>query len=203
MADFTKYTNYTEDTSFSSVVFGAYAPVLEVEQNEIQAIQETKFKRLTEIIGSCVHPMSNGSIVLSGTTLTLTNCVVLAHGFSAFIPSASVSLSASNKYAYIKLEEKTVNGNTNLKSYGLTTGSAISNPINDVRVGKETSRRKLIEVTIVSGSSIPSDTDTIKYVPIGVLESGEFIAEYALDSLVDLGLSVDSDGALCVTYDDE
>lgn len=56
MPDFSKYSNYSEKESFSGVTYGANSPVLEVEQNEMQQIQDTKFKRLTDIIGSCVHP---------------------------------------------------------------------------------------------------------------------------------------------------
>ena len=112
MPDFSKYSNYDEKTSFSGVTFGANSPVLEVEQNELQQIQDTKFKRLTEILGSCVHPLSNGSVAFNSDTnkLTLTNCVAIAEGFSAFINSAEVTMSGTNKVAYVKLEEITVKG---------------------------------------------------------------------------------------------
>ena len=206
MADFTKYSNYNEETSFSGVTFGANAPVLEVEVNELQEINDTKFKRLTNIIGSCVHPMSNGNISYNGTTkvLTLTNCVAIVDGYSVFIDSATVTLSAANKYAYLKLEEKTVNGTSTLKRYGNTNGSVISNPIYDARLGHETTRRRIIVVTIYAGSSVPSDSDAVKYIQIGELNSdAEFIAEYAVDTLTDLGFSVNEDGELCVVYDDE
>lgn len=205
MPDFGKYTNYSEKTSFSGVVYGANSPVLEVEQNEMQAIQDTKFKRLTDIIGSCVHPMSDGGVFYNKDTkvLTLKNCVVIAHGFSAFISSATVTLSATNKVAYVKLEEKTVKGDAALKEYGNTAGGSTSNPIYDSRVGTETSRRRVILVTLTAGSSIPADSNTINYAPVGTLEGAEFIPEFAIDSLVDLGFSVNENGEMCVTYEEE
>lgn len=204
MPDFTKYSNYNEKTSFSGVTFGANSPVLEVEQNELQQIQDTKFKRLTEILGSCVHPLSDGSVVFnSGTNkLTLTNCVAIAEGFSAFINSAEVTMSGANKVAYVKLEETTVKGNNTLKEYGITTGGNISNPIYDTRVGAETTRRRLIAVTLMAGASLPSDTPTIKYAPVGEISGGEFIPEFVMNSFTDLGMIVEN-GVICYVYDDE
>lgn len=203
MPDFSKYSNYNEQTSFSGVTFGANSPVLEVELNEVQQIEDTKFKRLTDIIGDCVHPMSNGGVSFNASTkvLTLTNCVVIAHGFSAFISSATVTLSATNKYAYVKMEQKTVNGATALKAYGNTAGASISNPIYDSRVGTETTRRRFIAVTLSAGSSIPANTDTITYAPVGELVDGEFVAEYVMNSMTDLGMTVQN-GMLCYTFDD-
>lgn len=205
MPDFSKYSNYNEKTSFSGVTFGANSPVLEVELNEAQQIEDTKFKRLTDIIGDCVHPMSNGDVSFNEATkvLTLTNCVVIAHGFSAFISSATVTLSATNKFAYAKLEEKTANGGTALKEYGNTSGAPTSNPMVDSRIGVETTRRRFIAVTLIAGASVPNNTDTVCYAPIGELVGSEFIPEFAIDSLVDLGFSVNEDGEMCVTYEDE
>lgn len=203
MPDFSKYSNYDEKTSFSGVTFGANAPVLEVEQNELQQIADTKIKRLTDIIGSCVHPMSDGDVSFNPSTkvLTLTKCVVIAHGFTAFISSANITMSASNKVAYVKLEEKTVTGAQNLKEYGNTQGGSTSNTIYDSRVGTETSRRRLIEVTLMCSNALPGDTDTVHYAPIGTYEGNEFVPEFVMNSLTDLGMIV-QDGALCYVFDD-
>lgn len=126
---------------------------------------------------------------------------MIAHGFSAFISSASVTLSTTNKNAYVKLEEKTVNGATALKEYGNTAGGSTSNNIYDSRVGTETTRRRLIAVTLSAGSSVPADTDTITYAPVGELVDGEFVAEYVMNSMTDLGMTVQN-GMLCYTFDD-
>ena len=192
MPDFSKYSNYNEQTSFSGVTFGANSPVLEVELNEVQQIEDTKFKRLTDIIGDCVHPMSDGGVSFNASTkvLTLTNCVVIAHG-------------STNKYAYVKMEQKTANGDTALKAYGNTAGASISNPIYDSRVGTETTRRRFIAVTLSAGSSVPANTDTITYAPVGEYDGSDFVPEFAIDSLVDLGLCLNDDGEMCVVYDDE
>nr|DAO15483.1 MAG TPA: protein of unknown function (DUF4815) [Caudoviricetes sp.] len=202
MPDFSKYSNYSERKAFNGVVFGANAPVLEVELNEVQQIADTKFKRMMGVIGNSVIPMSNGSISFSGNTLTLTNCVVMSSGFSAFIKSSSVELSSTNKYAYIKLEEKVFDGKATIKEYGNTAGVNTSNTMVDNRVGAETSRRRIVLVTMVAGASVPSGTDTTSYVVIGELsKDNNFVFTAVKDSIEDLGVSV-VDGALCVTFEE-
>lgn len=203
MPSFVKESNYTEESSFSQVLFGADAPVLEVEVNELQQILNAKLKRLTEIIGNCVVPLSNGGISYNSTTkvLTLTNCVIIADGVSTFIDTATVTMSATNKCAYIRAEEKTVTGSDILKKYGNTAGVNITNSIIDSRLGTETSRRKVIALTLIAGESIPANTDTLKYTPVGTVEGTDFIAEYAVAPYSDLGLSV-VNGKMCITYDD-
>ena len=205
MPDFSKYSNYNEQTSFSDVVFGANSPVLEVELNELQQIADTKFKRLTDIIGGCIHPMTNGYVKFYPSTkyLELANCVVVANGFFGFLSSLRVHLSATLKYAYVKMQQKTVDGTTDLKAYGSSSAVSIPNPIYDSRVGAETSRRRLIEVTLVAGSSIPANTDTTTYVLIGELVGDEFIPESVLPSLTDFGVTLKSAGEMCIVYDEE
>ena len=56
MPDFSKLTNYAKNSGFSEVVFGAQAPVLEVELNELQEIINTKMQYLCSFIGTSVFP---------------------------------------------------------------------------------------------------------------------------------------------------
>ena len=180
MPDFTRYSNYNENTSASSVVYGKDAPLLEVEANEMQDIINTKLKRVFESFGKCIIPDSttNGSLVISytsdadhsaGVTLTIINCILLAKGMTAFIPSATISFnSGAYQYVYARVTTATARGNTTLRAYGNTDGATVPNPIIDDRIMTETSRRKITTYTIMSGSSIPSDTDAITYVPIAI-----------------------------------
>jgi len=50
-------------------------------------------------------------------------------------------------------------------------------------------------------TSVPADTDTITYAPVGELVDGEFVAEYVMNSMTDLGMTVQN-GMLCYTFDD-
>lgn len=180
MPDFSKYSNYTEQTAFSGIRFGANAPVLEVELNELQQIIDTKLRRMSLFMGNTVFAMSNGSISYNYNTkvLTLTDCVAVAGGLTAVIPSATVTLSDENTIAYIKIEEVEVTHESNLTKYGDTEGKAIRNPIIDTRVGVETSRRRVTKYTVMAGNILPKtvEPETCQYIEIGSLtaDTGEF-----------------------------
>lgn len=197
MPDFSKYSNYTEQTAFSGIRFGANAPVLEVELNELQQILDTKLKRMSLFMGNTVFAMSNGSINFDTTTkvLTLTNCVAVAYGLTALIPSASVTLSDENTVAYIKVEEVDVTHESPLTEYGNTEGAVISNPIIDTRVGVETSRRRAIKYVVKAGNILPKtiEADTCQYVQIGVLskDTNEFVLTNLGGTISDIVKSID------------
>lgn len=176
MPDFSHYTNYAKNSGFSEVVFGAQAPVLEVELNELQEIINTKMQYLCSFIGTSVFPVNNGGIDFNAETLTLTitNCVVMCNGLFAFIPSASVVLSDENKVAYIRLLRKMVDRYSALKEYGVVSGDPIQNTIMDTRVGVETSRRFITEVSLSASATVPSkpDDEVVEYIKVGTLAGG-------------------------------
>ena len=180
MANFDKYSNYDENTSFSSVVFGSDKPVLEVEFNELQQIINTKLSRLLKGFRSGVIPLSDNSISFSSSSLTLTikDCIILdKSGLTAYVPSASIVMSTTNRKAYFALQEVDVDSTSTLKSYGNTAGEVVTNPILDSRTPVETTRRKAVTYTLMCSLNIPENTDTIKYVPVGSYISSVFTAE--------------------------
>lgn len=176
MANFDKYSNYNENTSFSGVVFGANAPVLEVELNEMQQILNTKISRLLSVFGSGVVPLSSNSISFNtgNLTLTVSDALLLEKsGITAYIESASVVMTSINKVAYFKVQEVDATKATTLKSYGNTAGATVNNPIQDNRFPVETTRRKMVTYTLMRGETLPVNTDTEKYVLVGTYDSAE------------------------------
>lgn len=178
MPDFTKYTNYKPETAFSGVVFGARSPVLEVEINEIQQIFNTKLKRLSKVFGNVVVADSDGGVVFNPTTqeLTITNCTALAGDLTAFIPSATITLTTEQPVAYLRLEERVVTGNDPLHKYGLLNyDTKVENTAIDSRVGVETSRRKVVEISFLKGEVIPytTDPDACQVIPLGIMKRVE------------------------------
>lgn len=170
MAGFDKYSNYNENTSFSSVIFGAEKPVLEVELNELQQIINTTIKRLAGVLGSCVVPLSNGSISYSSSDkkITISKCVIMTdNGLTAYVDYMYNSIVAGE--VYFKVQEIDVDSTTIMKKYGNTEGSEVPNTIVDSRVNVETSRRKAVVYTLMNSSSVPADTETEKYVRVGKL----------------------------------
>ena len=196
MADFTKYTNYTENTSFSGVIFGGNAPVLEVELNEIQEIQNTKIRRIMQSIGDGVFITSNGSITLSGTTVTVSNCAIVSEGFLTFIDEATVTVTAENDHVYFTLQESTATSSDTLYDYGNPNGSTIDNPIADSRVGAETTRRKLVSVTLNAGDSFPSSSSDVGNIPVCVYENSDLTLYAYSDSIIGMIEEIKRTGAV-------
>jgi len=208
MNGFEKHSNYNENTSFSSVVFGANKPLLEVEMNELQQIVTTKLSRVIKAFGSCVLPLADDSLVFNKDTkvLTVKNTVILEEsGLTAYVQSVQVTLSNANKYAYFKVEEVDVTRTDTLKAYGNTAGATVSNPIQDSRSPVETTRRKAVCYTLMCGAEVPSNTDTAKYVEVGSFNSdlNSFVDEYKVTPVSDLGLSLNESGEMCVTFEEE
>lgn len=169
--DYSKDSNYNENESFSRVLFGANAPVLEVELNEVQQIVTTKLSRLIRVFGQGVYGLADNSFNYADGTLSVSSAILLqSDGLTAYIPSAEVSASVGDS-VYVRLEEKTVTSSDTLKAYGNTEGSEVTNTILDSRTPAETSRRKAITYTLMSGSSVPSDTLQYKYVVVGVISA--------------------------------
>lgn len=175
MPDFGKYTNFTPETAFSGVVFGAQAPVLEVELNEMQEIFNHKLKLLATMMGDSLLVPTSGSVSydLDTMELTLTNCVAVSEGFIVLIPLSKVFMSAENTVAYLRLTEKTVTHEDTLTAYGAVSGETIENPIIDTRVGVETSRRKVITFELECSDTMPLNVpgSNVVFVKVGELSA--------------------------------
>lgn len=176
MADFNKYSNYNENTSHSSVVFGADAPLLEVELNEMQQIINTKLSRIiTAMLGTSSVAFLEDSSLSFNSSMNLArvqNCIVVTNnGLTAFIGDTTVGVTSTKNILYVKIQEETKTSADTLRGYGNTIGSVITNTIKDSRSPVETTRRKVVTWTLQSGSSVPADTETTKYVKIGTFDS--------------------------------
>lgn len=176
MASFDKYSNYNENTSHSSIVFGADKPVLEVELNEMQQIINTKLSRIiTAILGVSSVAFLEDSSLSFNSSLNLArveNCLVVTdNGWFALIEDTTVGVTSTKNILYVKIQEETKTSSDTIRKQGNTIGSVVTNTIMDSRSPVETTRRKVVTWTLQSGSSVPADTDTTKYVKIGTYDS--------------------------------
>lgn len=167
MGSFDKYSNYTESTPYTSVIFGSNKPVLETELNEMQQIMDSKLaKALRVILGktSSITPLSADSITTGvredGTYyVTVKDCIIVANnGWIVYVDNTTVNVDATNRRVFFALTEKTLNYNSTVKQYGDELGEDAQNMIKDERFPTETTRRKIITYKLRSGAGIPNET---------------------------------------------
>lgn len=173
MSDFTKYSNYSNNSGFSSIVFGANAPLLEVELNELQQIILNRFSLLLKAFGSPFIDFSNESGVTNGV-LTLKDCIGYSKkGHLVYINELTKTLSVG--YCYLKLEEVTVDYTSELKAYGDKTSSVtVQNKIKDDRGYDETSRRKVVNYEVVISTNEILNANDREYILIGYWDGEQF-----------------------------
>ena len=174
MADFDKYSNYTEETSFSEVVFGADSPLLEVEMNELQQILNVKLNRIAKQLGDGVFPEDENDYITfndAGKSVNLHDVVVLSkRGLSVLVHNSQIVVpnnTTGTFYLLVRMKEVNATYESVLKSYGDTESNQIVNPIKDARYDNETSRRKVVEYTLLCVKNIPSDTEEYTYIKVG------------------------------------
>lgn len=168
MPDFTLASFYNKDANFSSIKFGADAPLLEVELNEMQAIQREKLKDVVKLF--VPNGIMGGTFSYTGGVFTLTDAIAIVDGDIVFI--SNLSLNANNGTTiYLKVWEKEATKDTVLKKLGNEqTATTVPNKIMDVRLNSETSRRF---VTVYTLSTTNVDTSA-KYLEIGNITSSTF-----------------------------
>lgn len=177
MAGFDKYSNYNENTSFSSIVFGADKPLLEVELNELQQIINNKLGMIVKSVfgTSSFTTLTDNSIVYDSTskTLTFNDCIAVTdNGLVAYVHNVSVQVGEfGNSNVYIQLQEVEKSYTDLLYYQGNTLGDTIDNPMKDSRFPFETSRRKVVEFTIMVDSIVPENNDSAKVILIGSWDS--------------------------------
>lgn len=184
MADnsFNKYSNYNENSSFSSIVFGAEKPVLEVELNELQQIIGNFRKLIVSMFGSGVFitdesdKSEHGEIV--GETFSINDLLVTGDSGVIFkVNSSKVSFSGTTfsdsvpYYVYYKVWEEIVTYKDTLKKDGeVNSENNVENTIMDSRSPVETTRRKVLKKELLFGETVPNNTDKETYILIATLK---------------------------------
>lgn len=176
MGSFDKYSNYSENAPYTSVIFGADKPVLEVELNEMQQIMNSKLaKALKSILGSTssVTQLSTDSITTGVDSegnyyVTVKDCILVANnGWIVYVDNTTINVDATNRRVFFALTEKTVKYTDTIKQSGNELGEETTNTIKDSRFPVETTRRKIVTFKLRSGSGIPNETqEDTRYIPI-------------------------------------
>lgn len=150
-ADFSKYTNYNEQSNALIVRFAAGAPCLETEVNELQLISDKRFRDIGKLFGDGLY--GNGTISYTDNKLKITNFNAIVSGYMFYISTLEIALVAGET-AYLEVYVKEVNLNDELKKYGNEQEVGIKNYIVDSRFGKEVSRRKILCYNLVKKTGV-------------------------------------------------
>lgn len=176
MAEFTKHSNYNAETGFASVVFGAHAPVLEVELNELQQIFNRKLELFFKYWGNSILPLSDDSGGISDGVITLKDCAVICDGKIIYVKESSIPLDSRYNFGYISVrvdKEIVVDCTCTLTCCGDVNGHVVENCIKDEREQIETSRRTVIPYELVFSEEALDDTETYKYVLVSIVTRNE------------------------------
>lgn len=142
MPDFNYNSKFNKDANFSSIKFGADAPLLETELNELQSILLEKVRDAVRI-GFKDGVISAGELVYSGSNITMRDFLIVVDGDVFYISELTKQVSKGNSI-YVAIQEEEVTYQSTLKKYGNKQEANIVNHLYDDRVRQETTKRKVL-----------------------------------------------------------
>jgi len=170
MPDFSYNSKFNKEANFVSIRFGADAPLLETELNEMQDIQRHRLKSaLKAIVQDGL--LAGGSLTYDGSKFIIENTDAIIDGEVYHISHLEITVS-NGEDVYLKVWEKDISYQSTIKKYGNEQEVTIPNEIFDERVNQETSRR----VALVYDLTKVID-DNGKFLKLGRISGGSFIKE--------------------------
>ena len=169
MPDFSYKSKFNKEANFTSILFGADAPLLETELNEMQSILLEKIRDSVRA-GFKDGVINSGEVTYDGSKFTMKDFLVVVDGDIFFVSSLTIPVSNGQK-VYLTVDEEEVNYQSTLKKYGNRQETNIINHMYDIRVNQETTRRKVITYDLTT--SKPK-----KGIEIGEIINGKFKATY-------------------------
>lgn len=170
MPDFSQKSKFNKEANFVSIRFGADAPLLETELNEMQDIQRHRLKSaLKAIVQDGL--LAGGSLTYDGSKFIIENTDAIIDGEVYHISHLEITVS-DGEDVYLKVWEKDISYQSTIKKYGNEQEVTIPNEIFDVRVNQETSRR----VALVYDLTKVKDGNG-KFLKLGKISEGSFIKE--------------------------
>ena len=189
MSRFDNRSNYTKNAGINSVVFGSHTPILEVELNEMQEIQDKKLVDFFDsFIGNSIS--SKDAITYTNGVLNISECRFIVNGHIIKCTGLSIPLS-EGKTAYLKVKEVDADYTTELKEEGNQQSAVIvPNTIKDSRYDFATSERTIITYDLVDNYST---IDGYTYVSVATIKNG----------LLELNIAESSIGSGSVSFLEE
>jgi hypothetical protein len=172
MADFSKGSTYNSNANFQSIKFGADAPLLETELNELQDIQ-------TEARADIVRESIYSGFTVTGYTSTSYMSIPVnniqtsgdstayVNGYKIVIPSGTkVALDpppttgSRDDLVFLEVWKEEIDSTETIYSKGQAGGTTITNYLQDSRVGSETSKRVQLKWRLRAVAGVDFNTYT-------------------------------------------
>lgn len=173
---FHKGSTFHKDGALKQVKFGEGLPVLEVELNELQEIQNDRQQRLVRTLFSDGF-ITEPTILYRNGALEVSNADVVLGGEIIHISLLTIPLSNGEK-VFLKAWEEEITYKDTIRKYGNQQEQAIRNKILDDRINRETTRRVQLKYDLVKEVK---DGDT--YIELGTLNGANFVPSYPKSQL--------------------
>ena len=168
--DFSRRVNTDLSTTpFQYIVFGKDGGLLEVELNEAQMLAYERQKNTLKLLGDLYSNPSMFKYDSEKGVFSIEPGILSVNGYLINITdTVSIPNVTDGSYIYVTITTETVDKDSTIKKFGISSEENIENTIKDDRIGIETSRRESISVTIGTTSEGNS-------VSLGHISGTEFI----------------------------
>lgn len=197
--DFSRRVNTDLSTTpFQYIVFGKDGGLLEVELNEAQMLAYERQKNTLKLLGDLYSNPSMFKYDSEKGVFSIEPGILSVNGYLINITdTVSIPNVTDGSYIYITVTMETVDKDSTIKKFGISSEENIENTIKDDRIGIETSRRESISVTIgttsednsvllgdISGTEFIISSE-FKNIPKGFTEFGSLLTPVIALSEVD------------------
>ena len=168
--DFSRRVNTDLSTTpFQYIVFGKDGGLLEVELNEAQMLAYERQKNTLKLLGDLYSNPSMFKYDSEKGVFSIEPGILSVNGYLINITdTVSIPNVTDGSNVYVTVTTETVDKDSTIKKFGISSEENIENTIKDDRIGIETSRRESISVTIGTTSEDNS-------VLLGDISGTEFI----------------------------
>ena len=148
--DFSRRVNTDLSTTpFQYIVFGKDGGLLEVELNEAQMLAYERQKNTLKLLGDLYSNPSMFKYDSEKGVFSIEPGILSVNGYLINITdTVSIPNVTDGSNVYVTVTTETVDKDSTIKKFGISSEENIENTIKDGRIGIETSRRESISVTI-------------------------------------------------------
>ncbi|MBO8161167.1 MAG: hypothetical protein H0Z24_05975 [Thermosipho sp. (in: Bacteria)] len=205
-ANFTKDSTFNKDSNFQKVRFASNVPLLEVELNEMQDIQnEARASLVREQVPSGFLKLSDIEYLFNPNQIKLKDeSVAIVNGYKITIPAGTIItlnnpdiLNTRDDLVFLEVWFEEVDYTDTIYKYGGEGQETLTNEILDSRAGIETTRRVQLKwrLRVVDNVDFSQDEEGLTLVNAKAQLDNESSVKFVKDTK-DVGLYVAEDSTL-------